>query len=238
VDVEEIASLLSNLSCVVQLIFDCRDCFEQAILILCCNYVFSFLSVMYFRRSFQNTITFETNLKRVLETKDEDEAFECQSLGECFLKQMHFGLIQGSLTSTLSGGGYDYALLDRGDPWMSRVVFDLVFWLVITIFMMNIVLGVIVDTFSALRAEQNAREGTLKNNCFICGSHRWLLAFSIDLLFFLVILHRPKKLNGRADDVSFRSKFDAIAAKTGNTTLNFEAHIRTGTTVCPPCMSE
>jgi len=34
------------------------------------------------------------------------------------------------------------------------------------------VLGVIVDTFSALRAEQNERENILKHHCFICGTHR------------------------------------------------------------------
>ena len=151
----------------------------QAILVLCCVYVFSFISVMYFRRSFQNTLTYENNLRLMVQTKDEDETFECQSLGECLMKQLHFGLIQGSVTSTLTGGGYDYDLLDRADPWMSRVILDLSFWLVITIFMMNIVLGVIVDTFSALRAEQNTREGTLKNNCFICGTHRF--AHSPDL---------------------------------------------------------
>lgn len=124
------------------------------------------------RRSFQNTMTWENSIKAALSRETEDSTFDCQSLGECFLKQLHFGLIQGAVTSTLAGGGYDYAVVDEGNDWISRVILDLVFWLVLTVFMMNIVLGVIVDTFSALRAEQNAREDTLKNNCFICGTHR------------------------------------------------------------------
>jgi len=125
------------------------------------------------RNSFQNTIMWENNIKATMSENIGDLSFDCQSLGDCFLKQLHFGLIQGAVTSTLAGGGYDYAVVGHGNSWISRVLLDLAFWLVLTVFMMNIVLGVIVDTFSALRADQNAREDALKNNCFICGTHRY-----------------------------------------------------------------
>jgi len=101
----------------------------------------------------------------------EDHNYNCQTLYECFLKQLHYGLIMGTVTSTLMSGAYDYDVQPSGD-WLGQVILDLTFWLVITIFMMNIVLGVIVDTFSALRAEQNEQESLLKNTCFICATHR------------------------------------------------------------------
>lgn len=173
------------------IVLPARQLVMTAVLVLCFVYVFSFVSVIHFRQSFLNSLSFSKTDLGVVQPKDEN--YECQSLGECFVKQIHHGLITGTVTSTLMGGGYDYKFMP-GDPWLNRVVLDLTFWLIISIFMMNIVLGVIVDTFSALRTEQNERETTLKNICFICGTHR--------------------------------SKFDALAAKTANPTMNFETHIR------------
>ena len=38
--------------------------------------------------------------------------------------------------------------------------------------MMNVVLGITVEQFSALRNEQNERAAYLSNHCFVCGEHR------------------------------------------------------------------
>ncbi len=51
-----------------------------------------------------------------------------------------------------------------------RVIYDLsFFFLVILIIIQNLIFGVIIDTFAALRAEKNEKEERLKNSCFICG---------------------------------------------------------------------
>lgn len=53
---------------------------------------------------------------------------------------------------------------------MFRLLFDLTFFfLVIVIIIQNLVFGVIIDTFSDLRAEKNKDEDMIKNTCFICG---------------------------------------------------------------------
>jgi hypothetical protein len=53
-----------------------------------------------------------------------------------------------------------------------RLVFDLLFFILITTILMAIVYGIIVDTFSELRDERNEREFDMNNVCFICGKSR------------------------------------------------------------------
>ena len=54
--------------------------------------------------------------------------------------------------------------------FLFRMLYDLTFFfLVIVIIIQNLVFGVIIDTFSDLRAEKNKEEDMIKNTCFICG---------------------------------------------------------------------
>merc|ERR1712142_1119206 len=43
---------------------------------------------------------------------------------------------------------------------------------VVIILVLNLIFGVIVDTFADLRPERQAKEETIKNSCFICGLNR------------------------------------------------------------------
>jgi len=71
-----------------------------------------------------------------------------------------------------------------------RILYDLSFFIVLIIIVLNLIFGVIIDTFGDLRyallpvtpltplhqpsfrAEKNDRETVLKNTCFICGLER------------------------------------------------------------------
>ena len=55
----------------------------------------------------------------------------------------------------------------RYDAW--RVAFDLLFFVLINTVAMNLVLGIIVDTFSQLRAERLRRIKAIKKACILCG---------------------------------------------------------------------
>jgi hypothetical protein len=48
-------------------------------------------------------------------------------------------------------------------------VFDVSFFILITIVGLNVVFGIIVDTFSELRKELNTIEDAVKNECFVCS---------------------------------------------------------------------
>lgn len=51
----------------------------------------------------------------------------------------------------------------------ARVVYDLLFFFVVIIIVLNLIFGVIIDTFADLRSEKQRKEEILKTTCFICG---------------------------------------------------------------------
>lgn len=53
--------------------------------------------------------------------------------------------------------------------FVPRVVYDLLFFFVVIIIVLNLIFGVIIDTFADLRSEKQQKELILKNTCFICG---------------------------------------------------------------------
>lgn len=56
--------------------------------------------------------------------------------------------------------------------FVARVVYDLLFFFVVIIIVLNLIFGVIIDTFADLRSEKQQKELILKNTCFICGLNR------------------------------------------------------------------
>lgn len=55
--------------------------------------------------------------------------------------------------------------------YVARVVYDLLFFFVVIIIVLNLIFGVIIDTFADLRSEKQQKELILKNTCFICGTY-------------------------------------------------------------------
>jgi inositol 1,4,5-triphosphate receptor type 1 len=49
-----------------------------------------------------------------------------------------------------------------------RMLFDLSFFILITTIGLNVVFGIIVDTFSELRDEKFQVQAAMENECFIC----------------------------------------------------------------------
>ena len=52
---------------------------------------------------------------------------------------------------------------------MMRVIYDLLFFFIVIIIVLNLIFGVIIDTFADLRSEKQQKEEILKNTCFICS---------------------------------------------------------------------
>lgn len=50
----------------------------------------------------------------------------------------------------------------------ARVVYDLLFYFIVIIIVLNLIFGVIIDTFADLRSEKQKKEEVLKTTCFIC----------------------------------------------------------------------
>lgn len=56
----------------------------------------------------------------------------------------------------------------------ARVVYDLLFFFIVIIIVLNLIFGVIIDTFADLRSEKQRKEEILKTTCFICGAYSFV----------------------------------------------------------------
>ena len=68
------------------------------------------------------------------------------------------------------------AILNFNEPnFVSKNILQLVFFLIINIIFLNVIFGIIIDTFSQLRAEQDAKELDKKNVCFVAPAKQTAL---------------------------------------------------------------
>lgn len=88
----------------------------------------------------------------------------CDSLIMCIVTTLNQGL--------RNGGGIGDVLRSPSiteNLFPARVIYDMLFFFIVIIIVLNLIFGVIIDTFADLRSEKQQKEETLKNSCFICG---------------------------------------------------------------------
>ncbi|XP_062825808.1 inositol 1,4,5-trisphosphate receptor type 1 isoform X5 [Anolis carolinensis] len=101
------------------------------------------------------------------ETEGEDKEHTCETLLMCIVTVLSHGL--------RSGGGVGDVLRkpSKEEPlFAARVIYDLLFFFMVIIIVLNLIFGVIIDTFADLRSEKQKKEEILKTTCFICGLER------------------------------------------------------------------
>ncbi|KAM4046679.1 inositol 1,4,5-trisphosphate-gated calcium channel ITPR3 isoform 2-T2 [Anomaloglossus baeobatrachus] len=102
-------------------------------------------------------------------TEDEDDGTEraCDTLLMCILTVLNHGLRNG-------GGVGDILRKPSKEESLfpARVIYDLLFFFIVIIIVLNLIFGVIIDTFADLRSEKQKKEEVLKTTCFICGLER------------------------------------------------------------------
>ncbi|XP_061583880.1 inositol 1,4,5-trisphosphate receptor type 1-like isoform X4 [Cololabis saira] len=97
----------------------------------------------------------------------EDKERSCDSLLMCIVTVLSHGL--------RSGGGVGDVLRkpSKEEPlFAARVIYDMLFFFMVIIIVLNLIFGVIIDTFADLRSEKQKKEEILKTTCFICGLER------------------------------------------------------------------
>uniref|UniRef100_A0A663F5Z4 Inositol 1,4,5-trisphosphate receptor n=1 Tax=Aquila chrysaetos chrysaetos TaxID=223781 RepID=A0A663F5Z4_AQUCH len=103
-----------------------------------------------------------------LEETDTDQwERACDTLLMCIVTVLNHGLRNG-------GGVGDILRKPSKDESLfpARVVYDLLFFFIVIIIVLNLIFGVIIDTFADLRSEKQKKEEILKTTCFICGLER------------------------------------------------------------------
>uniref|UniRef100_A0A671YLY5 Inositol 1,4,5-trisphosphate receptor n=1 Tax=Sparus aurata TaxID=8175 RepID=A0A671YLY5_SPAAU len=91
----------------------------------------------------------------------------CDTLLMCIVTVLNHGL--------RNGGGVGDVLRKPSKNevlFPARVVYDLLFYFIVIIIVLNLIFGVIIDTFADLRSEKQKKEEILKTTCFICGEQK------------------------------------------------------------------
>eukprot|EP00854_Cymbomonas_tetramitiformis_P005494 gene5494-6657_t len=105
-------------------------------------YIFAIFNFFYYRDKFSASGSYE----------------DCTTLMDCFKTTLGYGLRNG-------GGIGDIMTHTLGE----RFWFDILFFFVVLIVMLNVIFGIIIDTFSELRSQKVERLEDTLEKCFICG---------------------------------------------------------------------
>ncbi|XP_017780207.1 PREDICTED: inositol 1,4,5-trisphosphate receptor isoform X5 [Nicrophorus vespilloides] len=170
-----------------------RSIILTAVLALILVYMFSIIGYMFFKDDFLVSVDGDDDDSSHA-NKPVDE-FSCESVADKYSKtgssheQLHChrevkeracdSLIMCIVTTLnqglRNGGGIGDILRAPSSAeglFVPRVVYDLLFYFIVIIIVLNLIFGVIIDTFADLRSEKQQKELILKNTCFICGLNR------------------------------------------------------------------
>eukprot|EP00744_Colponema_vietnamica_P004964 GILI01007336.1.p1 GENE.GILI01007336.1~~GILI01007336.1.p1 ORF type:complete len:878 (+),score=219.16 GILI01007336.1:344-2635(+) len=113
-------------------------------------YVYSLFGFYFFRSDYSS---------------DADTPMFCETLWMCLASTINYGL--------RAGGGIGEVLLKRKDYesglFWGRWIFDITFFIIVPVVLLNIIFGIIIDTFAELRDERRAIQTDITERCFICG---------------------------------------------------------------------
>ncbi|XP_056137973.1 inositol 1,4,5-trisphosphate receptor type 2 [Lampris incognitus] len=139
-----------------------RSIILTAVLAIFLVYFFSIIGFLFLKDDFRMEVD-------RLQVPDEDDGTErvCDTLLMCIITVLNQGLRNGG------GVGDILRRPSKEEPlFAARVVYDLLFFFVVIIIVLNLIFGVIIDTFADLRSEKQRKEEILKTTCFICGLER------------------------------------------------------------------
>ncbi|XP_075679625.1 inositol 1,4,5,-trisphosphate receptor isoform X3 [Dermatophagoides pteronyssinus] len=124
-----------------------------------------------YRQNDGNNMPMEMDSNHIIEDDGDDDHTvkerACDSLLMCIITTVNHGL--------RNGGGIGDVLRSPSSNeslFVARVIYDLLFFFIVIIIILNLIFGVIIDTFADLRSEKQQKEEILRNTCFICGLER------------------------------------------------------------------
>jgi hypothetical protein len=151
-DIVEISPILLNVIRSVTLNFAALSTTWLFIIIMC----FIYSSIAFYNDSIRNN----------LNLLDQPELLNCGTYPTCFWNTVLYGI--------KSGGGLgevmqipDYR--QNRSAYIYRSFFDIIFYVTMILILMNIILGIIIDSFAELRDMRNHIENDMNNVCFICN---------------------------------------------------------------------
>ncbi|KAJ9465428.1 Inositol 1 [Diplonema papillatum] len=87
-----------------------------------------------------------------------------------FIHTLFNGIASGGISDLMDPPTFDADGDGHVDPmWGLRMGFDFSFFVIVIVILLNIIFGIIIDTFAELRAEKQKVEEEIRTRCFICG---------------------------------------------------------------------
>lgn len=121
-------------------------------------YHFTLIGQLFFRNDFNFHFTDADGNKTVVDL--------CSSTSTCLANTIYLGM---------SYEGFAQSLTDIREQWdshndtaMIRWAVDLLFYIVVIVMLLNIIFGIVIDTFAMQRDQQNQIRENMENVCFIC----------------------------------------------------------------------
>jgi len=91
----------------------------------------------------------------------------CTNLFVCWVSAVTNGLREGDIGKIMEPRGSD----DPRYPFL--VLYQFSYYLIVITVLLNVIFGIIIDTFGELRTTAAAKTFAMENNCFVCGVDRF-----------------------------------------------------------------
>ena len=109
----------------------------------------------------------------------DDQAIpSCTSLLQCFITVFDDGLRANDIGGTVEPV-QSPDIKDLSDHhfliYYVQSAYALLFWFIVCIILLNVIFGIIIDSFGELRLHRQMIQGKIDNECFICGIDRFTL---------------------------------------------------------------
>ena len=89
----------------------------------------------------------------------------CKTYSECFFDMLNSGVRGGS------GMGFGIKKIDQ-PGYYSEFILEMLIFILVMLVLMNMITGIIVDSFQKLREKKNEENELKENTCYICSLHR------------------------------------------------------------------
>ena len=93
----------------------------------------------------------------------------CTNLADCWVGALSEGLRGGDI------GGFMEPRQPTDAMFYVQVAYQLSFWAIVITILLNVIFGIIIDTFGELRSDNLAKKHDMENACFVCGVDRFTL---------------------------------------------------------------
>lgn len=101
---------------------------------------------------------------------------KCETVSECTLSMVDDALRANDVGAVMFAADWRVSGPDTPGPSASQrtlpVAFQMMYYFIIAIFMLNAIFGIILDSFGELRMAEADKKAHMDNTCFVCGLSR------------------------------------------------------------------